>query len=183
MGKQSEYNRLFLPVFETHFLLSFPSLWGGAASDSRAWIHQMMEEVRCPWRKSEGLPETSQSISWATAKVPLAAGFTGPSLWPRPGLWVASLCLAECCCLCLGSSPLPYPLILLVLQHSARRITSSELSSLAVHHSLRLRCCFSLHPQSPGQTSIVNDHPHSNNSWYLLALYYVSGTVLPIYRC
>lgn len=31
-----------------------------------------------------------------------------------------------------GSSPLPYPLILLVLQHLARSITSSELSSLAI---------------------------------------------------
>ena len=77
-------------MFETHFLLSFPSLWGAAtASDSRAWIHQMTEEVRGPWRKSEGLPETSQSISWATAKVPLAAGFTGHVL-------VASSCPVGC---------------------------------------------------------------------------------------
>lgn len=74
-------------MFQTHFLLSFPFfLVTATASDSRAWIDQMTEEVRCPWRKSEGLPETSQSISWATAKVPLAAGLTGhipvASSWP-----------------------------------------------------------------------------------------------------
>ena len=171
-------------MFKTHFPLSFPSFWGAAAvSDSRAWIDQMMEEVRCPWRKSEGLPETSQSISWATAGCHLLQALLDASLWPRPSLSVASLCLAQCCRPCLGSLP------------TSLSVNPPHPSALSQKHHL-LWTVFPFHP-TPPPTQVLflhepttswanlhcNDHPRSNSSWYLLALYYVSGTVLPIYRC
>lgn len=85
-----------------------------------------MEEVR---RASRDVPEHLLGYSQGATCCRL--------YWTRPcGLVLACglhLCAwPSAAASAWGSSPLPYPLILLVLQHSARRITSSELSSLAV---------------------------------------------------
>jgi hypothetical protein len=60
-------------IFFSPFLLF---LGAAIASDNRACMDQMMEEVRCSWRKSKVFLEKPQSlprISWAAAVAPFAA--------------------------------------------------------------------------------------------------------------
>ena len=112
-----------------------------------------MEEVR---RASRDVPEHLLGYSQGATCCRL--------YWTRPCGLVLSCGLRLCAWpsaadSAWGSSPLPYPLILLVLQHLARRITSSELSSLAIHPPSVTQVLFLPAPTTSWANLHCNNHP------------------------